>query len=66
MRGVKFEDGTDMFDYSLTVLAAFIATKYTKIPLVLTTILMFLVGIIFHLALRVDTVSIKYLRTKFG
>jgi len=40
--------GTPIFDYIGTILLAMIVTKVTKIPLVTSTILMFLLGIILH------------------
>jgi len=41
--------GTAVFDYIGTIILAMIVTKFTKIPLVLTTIGMFILGIILHM-----------------
>ena len=52
--------GTSLVDYFLTIIGAFILTQFTKIPLVITTIIMFILGIIFHYMFCVPTQSIKY------
>lgn len=41
--------GTPMVDYIGTIILAMITTKITKIPLVLTTIGMFILGILLHM-----------------
>jgi len=40
--------GTAIVDYIGTILLAMIVTKITKVPLVITTIFMFLLGILLH------------------
>ena len=50
-----------IFDYILTILLAIITTLVTKIPFVLTTILMFIVGIICHILFGVETNTIRFL-----
>ena len=52
--------GTSLADYFMTIIGAFIITQYTKIPLVITTIVLFLLGIFFHYILCVPTQTIKY------
>jgi hypothetical protein len=41
--------GTSIVDYIGTIFLAMILTKFTGIPLVLTTIAMFVLGILLHL-----------------
>lgn len=53
--------GTAISDYLLTILAAAIITYFTKIPLVLTTILAFVLGILLHVIFGVETNSTRYL-----
>jgi hypothetical protein len=55
--------GTDtaMVDYVLTLLLAILLTFITKWPLVLTTILMFIIGIILHTLFGVETKAVKTL-----
>lgn len=53
--------GTAISDYLLTILAAVIITYFTKIPLVLTTIFAFVLGIIFHVIFGVETNTTRYL-----
>ena len=53
--------GTAISDYLLTILAAVIITYFTKIPLVLTTIFAFVLGIVFHVIFGVETNTTRYL-----
>lgn len=53
--------GTAISDYLLTILAAVIITYFTKIPLVLTTIFAFVLGILFHIIFGVETNTTRYL-----
>lgn len=53
--------GTAISDYLLTILAAVIITYFTKIPLVLTTILAFVLGIVLHVIFGVETNTTRYL-----
>lgn len=46
---------TAIFDYIGSILIAMIITKFTKIPLVLTTIGVLLLGIILHIAFCMKT-----------
>ena len=58
--------GTAISDYLLTILVAVVITYFTKIPLVLTTILAFLLGIVVHVIFGVETNTIRYLGIKVG
>lgn len=58
----KFK-GTSIIDYLLTIVGAFIITYYTDIPLVLTTIGLFLIGILFHYLFGLETQVIKFIHT---
>jgi hypothetical protein len=52
---------TPMFDYIGTILLAFIVTKVTRVPLVITTILMFVLAILLHYLFCVKTDSLVFL-----
>lgn len=52
--------GTSLADYFMTIMGAFIITYVTKIPLVITTIALFLLGILLHYIFCVPTQTIKY------
>jgi hypothetical protein len=56
----RFMDAA-IIDYALTIIIASITTYYSKIPLVLTTILWFTIAIILHMLFGVETNTIKYL-----
>jgi hypothetical protein len=48
-------------DYIGTIIGSIIISYFTKIPLVLTTIAMFILGILAHLLFGVETSTVKYL-----
>ena len=50
-----------LFDYIGTIFLAIILSKFTKIPFVLSTILMFILGIILHVLFGVNTETVKFL-----
>jgi hypothetical protein len=50
-------------DYVLTIILAIVTAYYSKIPLVLSTIGWFIIGMIFHALFGVNTSALKYLRT---
>ena len=51
-----------LVDYSLTILGAILITYLTDIPLVLSTIGLFILGILLHYLFGVETNTLKYLR----
>ena len=53
--------GTAIIDYILTIISCIIVTYITNIPLVITTIVILILGIILHMLFGVETSSIKYL-----
>jgi hypothetical protein len=55
---------TGAIDYFGTLIGAFLLTYITKIPLVLTTIILFLLGLIFHFLFGVETDATKFLGIK--
>ena len=59
----RFMD-TEIMDYIFTILLSIFTTFITKIPLVLTTICWFIIGIISHLLFGLKTNTIKYLGIK--
>jgi hypothetical protein len=61
IRSYKFYDNTALFDYICTIIASFIVTYYTKIPLTITTIGLFVLSIFFHVLFHIKTPSSTYL-----
>lgn len=52
---------TAMVDYTGTLILAALLTKFTQLPLVLSTILMFIIGILLHVVFCVPTGATRYL-----
>ena len=52
--------GTSLVDYFMTIVGAFLITYFTDIPLVITTIGLFLMGIILHYLFGLNTETLKY------
>jgi len=52
--------GTSLVDYFMTIVGAFLITYFTDIPLVITTIGLFLMGIILHWLFGINTETLKY------
>lgn len=52
---------TAIVDYVLTIVLAIITTLATKMPLVLTTIMWFILGVVLHLLFGVQTSTLTYL-----
>ena len=50
-----------LVDYALTILLAILLSKLTKIPLVISTIITFVLGIILHMLFDINTSAVKYL-----
>lgn len=50
-----------LVDYVLTLLFAIFICKITNTPLVLSTILAFVIGIVFHILFGVQTSTVNYL-----
>jgi hypothetical protein len=48
-------------DYFITLIGAFILSYLTQVPLILTTIILFVLGIFFHTLFGVPTSAVKYL-----
>ena len=48
-------------DYFLSILGAIVISFFTKIPLVLTTIIVLVLGIILHMLFGINTSAVKYL-----
>lgn len=61
LRIYKFKN-TSLFDYIMTIISAFVLTYYTEIPLTLTTIFVFVLGILAHYMFNIDTSTTKYLK----
>lgn len=53
---------TAVVDYVLTIVVAIVFSYYTKVPLVLSTILWFVIGIISHMLFGVETTVVKYFK----
>ena len=52
---------TAIVDYVLTIVGACLTTYYTKIPLSITTIVLFILSIVMHMLFGVETNTLKYL-----
>jgi hypothetical protein len=55
---------TAIVDYMMTIILAIFTTYVSSIPLVLTTIGWFVMGIILHILFGVETSTLKYLGIK--
>lgn len=53
-----------LVDYVLTIIGAILLASFTNIPLVLTTIGLFIIGIILHVLFGIPTEAVKYLGLK--
>ena len=53
--------GASLVDYSITILGAMLITYLTDIPLVITTIVLLILGVILHYLFGVQTNTLKYL-----
>ena len=53
--------GTAMFDYLLTIMMAFLSSYFLRVPLVLSTITWFIMGIISHILFGVMTDTFRVL-----
>ncbi len=51
-------------DYILTIIIAGITSYFSKLPLVLSTIMWLIIGIIMHIIFGVKTATVKYLGIK--
>lgn len=51
-----------MFDYILTIIGAFILTYLTTVPVEITTIFLFSLGIVLHLLFDVNTNTTKFIK----
>tara|TARA_B100001248_G_C27382194_1_gene457613 strand:- start:1554 stop:1838 length:285 start_codon:yes stop_codon:yes gene_type:complete len=52
---------TAIVDYLLTIIGAIIITYFSGIPLVLTTIFLFILGIVLHILFGLPTNTTRYL-----
>ncbi len=50
-----------IFDYIATIFLSVVVTKLTGIPIVITTIAMFVLGIVLHALVGVNTNSVRFL-----
>ena len=52
---------TAMVDYLLSILFSMYITQYNKIPMVINTIVVLLIGVLMHYIFGVNTNTLKYL-----
>ena len=52
---------TAIIDYILTILLAFLLAWITGVPVVIMTIIVFIIGIILHMLFGLNTNSVKFL-----
>lgn len=64
LRSFRFVDGTAYFDYDATIIACFVITYFTKIPVTLVTIVLLLLSIPFHYYFGISTPTNRYLNLK--
>lgn len=57
----RFTEDTALLDYFITIIGCLIISHFTKIPLVLITIIVLLLGILIHLLFGVQTNTLTYL-----
>lgn len=62
IRSFKLVNNTVAFDYISTIIGSLLFSKLSKIPLVLSTIFLFVLGEVLHYILNVKTNSLTYLR----
>lgn len=62
LRSFEFPDGTVVFDYILTLIACVVMSAYTKIPLVLITIFLLIIGEILHYIFSIRTNTLVFLK----
>ena len=62
IRSVKIPHNTVLFDYASTIIGSIIISYYTKIPLVIVTVCMFVLGEILHYIFNVKTNTLRYLK----
>jgi len=55
---------TPIVDYALTLIAAMCTSLFTEVPLVISTILWFILGVILHILFGVQTSTLTYLGIK--
>ncbi len=61
IRSYKLVNNTVAFDYIVTILGSLLFSKWTTIPLVLSTVLLFVVGEVLHYMFNVKTNTLTYL-----
>ena len=61
LHSYRFTEDTAVFDYFITIIGCLIISHFTKIPLVLTTIIVLLIGMLVHALFGVQTNTLKYL-----
>ena len=62
IRQYKMGHNTVIFDYVSTILGAILVSKYSKIPLVITTIVLFVLGEVLHYVFNVPTNTLRYFK----
>ena len=61
LRSFRLGDGSAIFDYTSSILASATISNYTKIPVVLTTIGVLMLGEILHYFTKTQTRALKFL-----
>jgi len=61
LRSYKISNNTVVFDYVATLLGAIGIATYTEVPLVIVTVLVFILGEVSHYLLGVKTNTLVYL-----
>lgn len=61
IRSFKLVNNTVAFDYISTIIGALLLSKLSKVPLVLCTIILFVMGEVLHYFFNIKTNSLAYL-----
>ena len=61
IRSFKLVNNTVAFDYISALIGSLLFSKFTKVPLVLTTVLLFILGEILHYIFNIKTNTLTYL-----
>lgn len=62
LRSVKIPHNTVLFDYAVTIIGSILISYHTKIPLVIVTVCMFILGELLHYIFNVKTNTLTYLK----
>lgn len=62
IRQYKMGHNTVIFDYVSTIIGAMLLSKYSKVPLVVTTVVLLVLGEMLHYLFNVPTNTLRYFK----